>query len=349
MKTAAANSGPTPIYRTLVDHYRQSILTQHYPPGAQIDSINEIIHRHGVSRETAKKVLQTLRDENLIVQKPGKGSFIADLGPPSDLWGVIVPYFSSQIEHLIHHLRRQMAPLDRRLELFLDYNNWQEEIRLVGSLINARYEAVIVVPTFDESQTAAFYKRLQTGKTLVTLINHTMTGSPFPYVIQSYDLGVHRAATYLLQRGCRSIGYIKNTTWPGHNMVQQVMQETFVNHIHQADPHCTCTIIDDLDSIDSKTFSPHQVSGFFCCDDMDAVRILGRLKDKNIPIPDQVALVSYGNTDLARFFTPAITSIDPHYAKMAALTTGIIDGYRQGADVSLDQYVLQPDLVVRET
>lgn len=349
MKTIAAHAGPMPLYQTLIEQYKQAILTQIYPPGGQIDSINEMIRRHGISRETAKKVLQSLREQGLIVQKAGKGSFIVDLGPLQNVWGVIVPFFSSQIEQLVHHLRQQMAPLGRRLEAFIDYNNWQEEIRLVGQLINERYEAVIVVPTFDESKTALFYRRLQTGKTIVSLLNHTMTGSSFSYVIQSYDLGVHRAAQYLLQRARGPIGYIKNQTWPGQNMVQQVMQETFCAHLHQADPARVCIIIDNLDSLDREAFLALQLNGLFCCDDIDAVRILGRLQEWNSYSSEKIALVSYGNTDLARFFTPAITSIDPHYAEMAALTAEIIQASRQGSDISLYQYVLQPDLVVRET
>lgn len=349
MKTINVHAGPRPLYQILIEQYKQAILTQVYPPSGQIDSINEMIRRHGVSRETAKKVLQSLREQGLIVQKPGKGSFIADLGPLQNVWGVIVPFFSSQIEQLLHHLRQQMAPLGGRLEAFLDYNNWQEEVRLVGQLINERYEAVIVVPTFDESKTAQFYRRLQTGKTIVSLLNHTMTGSSFPYVIQSYDLGVHRAAQYLLQRCRGPIGYIKNQTWPGQNMVQQVMQETFCAHLHQADAARVCTVIDNLDVLDREAFVELRLSGLFCCDDIDAVRILGRLKEWNSYSSEEIALVSYGNTDLARFFTPAITSIDPHYAEMAGLTTEIIQASRQGSDISFYQYVLQPDLVVRET
>ena len=100
---------------------------------------------------------------------------------------------------------------------------------------------------------------------------------------------------------------------------------------------------------DRDAFLELRLSGLFCCDDIDAVRILGRLKEWNSYSSEEFALVSYGNTDLARFFTPAITSIDPHYAEMASLTAEIIQASRQGSDISLYQYVLQPDLVVRET
>ena len=80
---------------------------------------------------------------------------------------------------------------------------------------------------FKESQTASFYKRLQTGGTIVTLLGHTMVGSSFPYVIQSYDLGVRRGIQYLLKRCNGSIAFVKNNIWLGRNMVQEVMEETY--------------------------------------------------------------------------------------------------------------------------
>ena len=338
-----------PIYQKLVEQYKNTILTQKIPPGTRIDSINEIQSKHKVSRETAKTVLKILSDEGFIVQKPGMGSFIADLGPCKKIWGVIVPFFSSQTEQLIHYLRQKADSLGRQVEIFIDYNNYEEEIRLVGTLINSRYEAVIMVPTFDESKTALFYKRLQTGKTLVTLLNHTMVGSYFPYVIQSYDLGVRRAVQYLLEGTNKALAYIKNNIWLGRNMIQEVMQETFKNFIQRDGNNRECHFIKDISLVTKEFIQEKQISGIFCCDDIDAVRLVGRLGEWGFKMQDQISLVSYGNTDVARFFTPAITSIDPHYSEMAALSSEIIHRHLKGDDITLNQHVLQPELVIRNT
>ena len=342
-------SSPIPIYQQLIEQYKQAILTQQYQPGNRIDSINEIQSRFNVSRETAKTVLKSLSDQGLIIKKRGKGSFIANLGPKKKKWVVIVPFFSVQIEQLIHHLRQKVQKIGRILEYFVDYNNWQEEIRLVGTMINERYEAVIVIPTFDESKTASFYKRLQTAGTVVTLLDHTMVGSSFPYVIQSYDLGVRRGMQYLMDRCRGSIAFVKNNTWLGRNMVQEVMEDTYINSL-KSDSACSKPlVIEDVNSITQEKLKRKKITGFFCCEDTDAVRILGRLNEWGVKLNDHVAIVSYGNTDLARFFTPAITSIDPHYEEMATISAEIIQKYTHGIDVTSSQHVLQPDLIIRAT
>ncbi len=338
-----------PLYKKLYEQYKNAILTQQYAPGKQIDSINQIQQRFSVSRETAKIVLRMLAEEGLIVQKAGKGSFIADLGPRKAVWGVIVPFFSTQIEKIISELNRASIKENRSLDHYVSYNNWKEEIRLVGIMINQRYEAVIVMPTFDETKTADFYRHLVSGGTVVTLLGHTMTGSYFTYAIQSYDLGVNRAFHYLNKKSKGNFAFVKNDIWAGRNMVLEFMEATFKNFAEIESPSRKVVVLNNVHEMEPTILEGNNIGGIFCCDDMDAVRAVGKLKEWGYSLPDDIALISYGNTDLARYFTPKITSIDSHCEEMVAKTVDIIHAHLNGEDVRYSQYVVQPDLIVRQT
>ncbi|MBN2008838.1 GntR family transcriptional regulator [candidate division KSB1 bacterium] len=338
-----------PIYQKLFDYYRNAIITQQFRVGDRIPSINEMMRQHGIARETAKAALKLLADNGLIVQKPGKGSFVTNFGPLKKVWAIVVPFFSAHIEELIFLLRLEAAKSGRELEHYVDYNNWQEEIRLVGQLINQQYEAVIVIPTFDETETASFYTRLKSGGTVVSLIDRTMAGSYFTYVIQSYDLGVKRGVQYLLERTNGALAFVKNNIWLNRNMVQELMRETFQGFIAEDKNRHQSIIIDNVRQITRELIEQQNISGFFCCDDTDAIRVVGRLKEWGYAIPEQISIVSYGNTDLARYFSPAITSIHPHSVEMVHTTATIIRQKLDGKDVSFSQYVLQPEIIVRET
>jgi DNA-binding LacI/PurR family transcriptional regulator len=337
-----------PLYQRLFDQYRQDILTQKYSPGGKIDSINEIQKRYGVSRETAKQVLQKLAESGLIIKKPGKGSFVLSLGSTRPRWAIIVPFFSAQVDEIIHTLKSEAQAGDRQLRHFISYNNWQEEIRLVGTVINERYEAIIVIPTFDETKTAAFYRHLQPGRTVVTLLDHTMAGSYFTYVIQSYDLGIRRGVQYLLSKSNGNIAFIKNNVWLGPNMIQNFMEQSFTNFVLESGAR-RAIIIDNIRSLSKEWIEENNITGFFSSDDTDAVRILGRLKEWQYKVPDNISLVSYGNTEIAKFFTPPITSIDPHTQLMVQQTVEIIERRKKNQDVSFCQYVLQPEIIIRNT
>jgi DNA-binding LacI/PurR family transcriptional regulator len=338
-----------PIYRRLIDDYKDAIISRRLKPGDLVDSINRIIEVHHVSRETAKTVLNTLAREGYILKRPGKGSFVADLRPRRKMWAVVLPFYSAQYEDLVHALAQQAWSMGRQLHHFVDYNNWEEELRLVGYLTRERYEAVVVVPTLDESRTSEFYRSLSALETSVSLIDHTMAGSYFPYVIQSYDLGVQRGVRHLLQNTTGSIAFVRNEMWSGRNMVQELMENTFLGIMAEerpgAMPHC----IDKGGRVDAAFIAEFKVQGIFCCDDSDAIRIIGRLREEGITVPGDIRLVSYGNTHLARYFTPSITSLDPHTAEMASLTAQILAKRIKGETTSFSQYVVQPELVVRAT
>jgi DNA-binding LacI/PurR family transcriptional regulator len=52
---------------------------------------------------------------------------------------------------------------------------------------------------------------------------------------------------------------------------------------------------------------------------------------------------------LAKYFTPSITSVNPHNEEMAVKVAHIIRSKEKGKNTDFCQYVVQPELVIRET
>jgi DNA-binding LacI/PurR family transcriptional regulator len=338
-----------PLYEELAGLYRQAILARSLGSGDRVDSINEIQAKHRVSRETAKRVLGVLAEEGLITQRAGKGSFVADLGPKQQVWGVVLPFYSIQFQDLIGRFSYLAASLDREVRHFCDYNNWEEEIRLVGMMLSQHYEATIVIPTTDESRTRDFYSRLSPRELSVVLLNHTMTHNAFPSVIQSYDLGVVRAISYLAGQREGNIAFIRDDLWAGRNLVQELMEGTYLAEMQKLRPELRPLILNRAGQVQAAVLERHGVRGIFSCDDTSAIQVIGRLREEGVRVPEDIRLVSYGNTDLARFFTPAITSVDPHNEEMAADLIELLRPLVAGERIPIRQYIAQPDLVVRHT
>lgn len=343
-----------PIYEQLVAHYRDRIRDGRLMPGTQVDSISAIQRRHAVSRETAKRVLHILEEEGWVVQRAGKGTFVADLRPKQKVWGVVVPFFSVQYEDLLLQLTHRALPLNREIRRFYDYNSWEEEVRLVRMMQRERYEAVVVIPTLDESRTWSAYANASPLDSPIVLFDHTMTYRDFHFVVQSYDLGVVRAMDYLLSHGEGGVAFVKNEGWTGRNMVLELMLETYRMVLRRRRPDVELVEFDRASHVDAETLRNKNVSGVICCDDISAIQVIGRLRDQGVEVPRDLRLVSYGNTDLARFFTPSISSVDPHNNEMADRLIDVLrvlDGL--GGDrvdvLQPIQHVVQPELIVRET
>jgi DNA-binding LacI/PurR family transcriptional regulator len=341
------NTSFVPLYRKLFDNYKGKIVAQEIKPGHQIDSISRIMQKHKVSRETAKLVLKMLIDEKLIISKAGKGSYVTPLAHTKKIWGMVLPFYSSNMEQLIHYLRDEAQKNGRQLTWFFGYNNPEEEMRLVGTMILEGYEAVIVVPNNDESLTAEFYRRLFVGNTMVVLVDNTMSGSWFRYVIQSYDLGVKRAIDYLAQVTRHNLLLVKNETWKGRNLLYEFMEQTFTNIVSANYPNRKVFVISNLNEFSTEYIQKNSIEGVLCCSDTDAIRVIGRLQKQNLSIPGDLSIVSYGNTELTEFFNPAITVIDCGYKQMAEQTALLIKkGSKAGP---YEQHIILPKLIIRNT
>ena len=334
-----------PIYRKLTDFYRSRILTQEFVPGQKIDSINRIMERHRVSRETAKQVQELLRKENLIVSIPGKGSFITPQAPIKKTWGFIVPAFSSNMENLVVQLRIEAISRGRELIHYLTYNDPAEEERLVGSMIRDGFEAVIIVPISNESLTANFYRHLIPGRTQVILTDHTMAGSWFQYVIQSYDLGIRRAVEYLVSKNRGNLLLVQNDVWKGRDLLNELIEHTFVEIVRQKSPDRKVSVVSKARGLSLELIKKEKIGGIMSCSDVDSIKVLGRLKRWGLKVPSEVSLVSYGNTELTEFFEPAITVVDSCYGDMARQTALLIE---KAGEIH-DQFIIQPKLIIRNT
>ena len=335
-----------PIYKRLTDYYRGRILTQNLVPGQKIDSLNRIMVRHQVSRETAKLVQDNLRKENLIVSVPGKGSFITPQSELKNIWGIIMPTFTSNIENLIIQLESQAMKRGREMIHYLTYNDPAEEEKLVGTMIRDGFEAVIVVPNSNEMLTADFYRQLIPGRTQVILIDHTMAGSWFQYAVQSYDLGIRRAVDYLISRNRGNLLLVKNDVWKGRDLLNELIEHTFREIVTQKSPDREVHVVSNARGLQPGLITNKKIGGILSCFDVDSIKVLGRLKNWGIRIPEEVSLVSYGNTELTEFFEPSITVVDSDYSGMAMHTANLIEN--MGDEVE-KQYVIQPRLIIRNT
>jgi GntR family transcriptional regulator len=110
-------------YEEIADELRAKIDSGEYPPGARIPGENEIIETFGVSRDTAWKALQVLRDQGLTETRQGAPTRVrkferivrpANKRLSREVWGSGKSMWSADV------VDKQPTPLDvdvRRVEL----------------------------------------------------------------------------------------------------------------------------------------------------------------------------------------------------------------------------------------
>jgi DNA-binding GntR family transcriptional regulator len=66
-------------YLQIADHLRDQIIRGDLPPGAEVPSERQIAQDWNVSRPTATRALQTLRNQGLVESRQGAGTYVRDL------------------------------------------------------------------------------------------------------------------------------------------------------------------------------------------------------------------------------------------------------------------------------
>ena len=127
------------------------------------------------------------------------------------------------------------------------------------------------------------------------------------------------------------------------------MESTYRRILETERPEYEPVIVNSPLQVTKALILEKKIDGFMCCDDAEAIRVAGRLRSEGIAVPGDIAIVGYGNSDLARYVTPGITSVDCHAQEMAQKMFEILSAGLSGQDIRLSQYVIQPELVIRET
>jgi len=77
----------TPLYQQLYDLIKSEISSGYYKPGDRIPSEQELSQSYDVSRITVRKAMEMLTEDNFIIKRPGKGSFVTPKKIDEDLSG----------------------------------------------------------------------------------------------------------------------------------------------------------------------------------------------------------------------------------------------------------------------
>lgn len=72
-----SNNVPTPLYRQLYDEILSKINSGEYKIGDKIPSESQLSKMYGISRITVRNGIQKLCDDNILVKKHGKGTFVS--------------------------------------------------------------------------------------------------------------------------------------------------------------------------------------------------------------------------------------------------------------------------------
>ena len=186
-------SGDQPKFLQIAERIRELIDSGRLSLGDRLPSVNEIIAHFSVSRDTAVKAYQALKDRGIIETTPSKACFVSNVFLQADLKKILllVDWFSGYKEKMYHGL---IDTLDQGY--YVDIMTHSDNFDILKTVYE-KYKgmlncaALLVIPTAGQSREEDYFKYINPGKLL--FIDRRIPGLAHPAVWQDFRNGFYEA------------------------------------------------------------------------------------------------------------------------------------------------------------
>lgn len=325
-------------------------------------TIRDVARRAGVSIASASRALNGHSNVSAatlerVTEAANALNYIPHLGARSlstrrsNTIGVVLPdlfgeFFSEIIRGIDYAAHR------RGLQLLLSnmHGNTHETATAIRAMRGRVGGLLLMSPQVD----GEFLTRNLPKGLPVVVMNSPSGGAGHAAISIDNFAGAHAAVAHLVDRGCRRIAHLAG---PQGNTDADERLRGFREAV-------AAMLGDDAPIILSGDFSeeagiaagrilatwPVTVDAVFSANDIMAIGCMSALIDAGISIPDQIAMVGFDDVPIARYVTPALTTMRVHIAELGELALERLVTAIEHPDAPAHAFEhLMPELVVRQS
>ena len=171
----------------------------------------------------------------------------------------------------------------------------------------------------------------------------------FPGVVLDFATGFYRATEHLIALGHKRIGFL-GENWEGPNQGSSKGRGYF-NAMDEYGLQPESLAVGRQETESGYRLSREvkdRYSALVCCSDYTAIGVYRGLSESGIRVPEDVAVVGCGNSDVSAFVTPALTTQSTPTKGIARAAMELMLKIIDGQEV-VCQIVLTSSLIVRES
>lgn len=302
-------SEPLPLYKQVKQSLLQRIRAGQMVPGDRVPSENDLVKEFSVSRITARQALGELAQEGWVIRVQGKGTFVAEPGASagritSGTIGVVVPRLKDAFTtRVIFGVEEVLVEAGFHLVL-RSAKTLAQEAASIRDLVQARVVGLIVWPVAGQFVNDEIVSLALDGFPVV-LVDRFLRGLQLDCVQSDNLRGGYMATQHLLELGHRRIAYVAG----GFQHVTSVEERYlgFRTALRRAGiPQEDGPLWQVPDSgewsvwrdwLRGKLEQRPDVTALFCENDDVAIKILGCLRELEIPVPERLSVVGFDDKE----------------------------------------------------
>lgn len=266
---------------------------------------------YGISKETQQRVLKTAKKlnyrPNLMARGLRKGH--------SHMIAVVVadisnPFYSRISKSIEDHVSKKGYNI---IVCSTDEDPIKEQ-RLVTALVNEQNVAGVIVATTQKS--ASQFLQLQKNNFPIVLVDRETTTGAFDYVGVDNIKGAFLATEHLIKLGYKRIGLLKIT--PSFLSTIQERTEGYIKALSKHKITADKTLVHEIEFASLRTGVRRAMKELTTTGKADAVFVLNSnlaafaleyINEKELRVPQDIAVVSFDDVEYFRFSNPPVTAV----------------------------------------
>ena len=314
-------------YQAVADSLRAHIQAGKYAGATVLPSEFAIAQEYQVSRQTVRQALGLLARDGLIETKRGSGSHILRASPASAVChytiAVIVTYIGDYVfPSILREIEDVLSGQECTSSIFATQNRVSNERKILTRLLEQPVDGILVEATKSAlpNPNLDLYRQL-TGKNIPLVFIHGYYADlPESHFVldANYDGGL-MLARYLAERGYTRIGGVfKSDDIQGHGRyagyaagLRECALTLKDQNVFWFNTETKNTMLSGDDSPIRTFFDSvlENVDSFVCYNDEIAYFFEQQLQKRGLSVPEDVALVSFDNSNYSKLAPVPLTSL----------------------------------------
>lgn len=275
----------------------------------------------------------------------------------SNTIGVIIPKIDSLfMSSVISGIEEVANKAGYNLIISQSLESEEKEISNAQTMFSSRVDGVLVSLS-NKTNNLNHFKQFKERGTPVLFFDRAMESPNFTKVVIDNEYAGYTASKHLLEQGCRNIYHI---TGPLQRKIYQDRLAGYKKALEEFNiPYSTEKVFtgmleqEKLTNCLVNTILKQETppDGIFISNDFSAALAIKTIKDQQLKVPQDIAVIGFNNDLISTVTSPTISTIDYPGKEMGmCVTTLLIDHLAQKEDLSLTRTItLNTSLIVRES
>lgn len=230
----------------------------------------------------------------------------------------------------------------------------EKELYYLDMLQREQVDGLIVLPTFLE----ALEKKLHTSDKCASSIvlcgsSGTDLHTNLSYAKCDNRLGAFLAVSHLLSIGKKRIGCIFPVSHKDQYFSRECgYKDALLSYGIDYDDKLLKLCAPDNHSIFQATLEllkEQKPDAIFCLYDYCAISVMRAIHSMNLHIPADISVIGYDNIPISEYLPTSLSTIDTRSKEVGEKAAELLINQITTADTSVEQIVLKPELVIRES